>query len=51
MRVDLVGEIYKVGVPMMVVTALNSVMMVLTNRILEGVSSTAIAFYGVFGKL
>ena len=51
MRVDLVGEIYKVGVPMMIVTALNSVMMVLTNRILEGVSSTAIAFYGVFGKL
>lgn len=51
MRVDLVGEIYKVGVPMMVVTALNSVMMVVTNRILEGVSSTAIAFYGVFGKL
>jgi len=51
MRVDLVGEIYKVGVPMMIVTALNSVMMVATNRILEGVSSTAIAFYGVFGKL
>jgi len=51
MRVELVGEIYKVGVPMMVVTALNSVMMVVTNRILEGVSSTAIAFYGVFGKL
>lgn len=51
MRVDLVGEIYKVGVPMMVVTALSSVMMVLTNRILEGVSSTAIAFYGGFGKL
>ena len=25
--------------------------MVATNRILEGVSSTAIAFYGVFGKL
>ena len=50
-RVDLVGEIYKVGIPMMIVTALNSVMMVLTNRILEGVSSTAIAFYGVFGKL
>jgi len=51
MRVDLVGEIYKVGVPMMIVTALNSVMMVFTNRILEGVSGTAIAFYGVFGKL
>jgi len=51
MRVDLVGEIYKVGVPMMIVTSLNSVMMVFTNRILEGVSGTAIAFYGVFGKL
>ena len=51
MRVDLVGEIYRVGVPMMIVTSLNSVMMVATNRILEGVSGTAIAFYGVFGKL
>ncbi len=51
MRIDLIGEIYKVGVPMMIVTALNSVMMVVTNRILEGVSGTAIAFYGVFGKL
>ena len=46
MRVDLVGEIYRVGVPMMIVTSLNSVMMVATNRILEGVSGTAIAFYG-----
>lgn len=51
MRVDLVGEIYAVGIPMMIVTALNSVMMVVTNRILEGVSGTAIAFYGIFGKL
>jgi len=51
MRVDLVGEIYRVGIPMMIVTSLNSVMMVATNRILEGVSGTAIAFYGVFGKL
>lgn len=51
MRVDLVGEIYRVGIPMMIVTALNSVMMVATNRILEGISSTAIAFYGVFSKL
>ena len=51
MRVDLIGEIYRVGVPMMIVTSLNSVMMVATNRILEGVSGTAIAFYGVFGKL
>ncbi len=51
MRMDLVGEIYRVGVPMMIVTALNSVMMVATNRILESISSTAIAFYGVFSKL
>ena len=51
LRLDLISEIYKVGIPMMVVTALNSIMMILTNRILEGVSGTAIAFYGVFGKL
>lgn len=51
MRIDLVGEIYRVGIPMMIVTALNSVMMVATNRILESISGTAIAFYGVFSKL
>jgi len=50
-RFDLVGEIYKVGIPMMIVTAMNSIMMILTNRILESISTTAIAFYGIFSKL
>ena len=51
LRTDLIKEIYAVGIPMMIVTALNSVMMIVTNRLLESVSGTAIAFYGVFGKL
>jgi len=50
-RFDLIGEIYKVGVPMMIVTAMNSIMMIATNRILESISTTAIAFYGIFSKL
>lgn len=50
-RFDLVGEIYQVAVPMMIMTAMNSVMMMVTNRILESISATAIAFYGIFSKL
>ena len=50
-RFDLIGEIYRVGVPMMIVTAMNSVMLIATNRILESISQTAIAFYGIFSKL
>ena len=35
----------------MIMTSLNSVLMMVTNRLLENVSGTAIAFYGIFGKL
>ena len=51
MRFDLAGEIYRVAVPTMVTMALNSVLMMVTNRILQSISNTAIAFYGVFSKL
>ena len=50
-RLDLIKEIYRVGVPVMIMTSLNSVLMMVTNRLLENVSGTAIAFYGIFGKL
>lgn len=50
-RFDLAGEIYHVAVPTMVTMALNSILLMVTNRILQSISSTAIAFYGVFSKL
>lgn len=50
-RIDLAGEIYKVAVPMMIATATNSIIMMVTNRVLESISTLAIAFYGIFGKL
>lgn len=50
-RFDLVGEIYKVGVPVMITMAMNSVLMMIINRILEGISLMAIAFYGIYSKL
>lgn len=50
-RADIIGEIYKVGVPSMMVSALGSIMMVLMNRMLLTFSATAVAFYGVYYKL
>ena len=50
-RFDLAGEIYRAAVPMMVTMALNSILLMVTNRILQNISNTAIAFYGVFSKL
>ena len=50
-RIDLIKEVYRVGVPVMIMTSLNSLLMMVTNRLLESVSVTAIAFYGIFGKL
>ena len=51
LRIDLIKEIYQVGIPVMIMTSLNSLLMMITNRLLESVSGTAIAFYGIFGKL
>lgn len=50
-RADLAGEIYRVAVPTMLTMALSSVLMMVTNRILQTVSGTAIAFYGIFSRL
>ncbi len=50
-RTDLIKEIYRVGIPVMIMTSLNSLIMMITNRLLESISGTAIAFYGIFGKL
>jgi len=51
LRFDLVGEIFQVGVPVMITMAMNSLLMMVMNRILESISTTAIAFYGIYSKL
>lgn len=50
-RLPVVKEIYRVGIPVMLTMALNSLLMMVINRILEGISTTAIAFYGIYSKL
>ncbi|MGM9522780.1 MAG: MATE family efflux transporter [Oscillospiraceae bacterium] len=44
-------EIYKIGLPTMVMQALGSVMVLCMNSILYLFSSTAVAFFGVYYKL
>lgn len=44
-------EIYKVGLPTIIMQALNSVMVTSFNAILLPFSSTAVAFFGVYYKL
>lgn len=46
-----VKEIYRVGLPTIVMQAIGSVMTFSVNSILLGVSSTAVAFFGVYYKL
>ena len=45
------GEIYRVGLPTIVMQAIGSVMTFAVNGILLGVSSTAVAFFGIYYKL
>ena len=45
------AQIYKVGVPTMVMQAMGSIMNASMNAILIGFSSTAVAFFGVYFKL
>ena len=47
----IIGEIYKVGAPSIVMQALGSVMQFGMNAILELVSPTAVAVMGVYGRL
>ncbi len=50
-RKDILGGIYKVGLPTIVTQALGSIMLTLANAILISFSSTAVAFFGVYYKL
>ena len=46
-----VADIYRVGLPTIVMQAIGSVMTFAVNGILLGVSSTAVAFFGIYYKL
>ncbi len=48
---EIIGEIYKVGVPSILMISVGSVMTYLMNLILSGFSSTAVAVFGVYFKL
>ena len=48
---DVVGEIYMVGVPSILMMSIGSVMTYLMNLILKAFSETAIAVFGVYFKL
>lgn len=51
MQGEIVRNIYKVGLPTIVMQAMGSVMVSSVNAILIGFSSTAVAFFGVYYKL
>ncbi len=46
-----IKDIYKVGIPTIIMQAMGSLMMVAMNRILVMFSTTAVAFFGVYYKL
>jgi putative MATE family efflux protein len=48
---EVVGQIYKVGLPTIVTQAVGSIMVAAINAILMPFSSTAVAFFGVYYKL
>lgn len=47
----IIGDIYKIGVPSIIMVAVGSVMTYLLNKILLGFSNTAAAVFGVYFKL
>lgn len=47
----MIGEIYKIGFPSIIMQAIGSVMVFCINKILIGFSSTAVAVFGVYFKL
>jgi Na+-driven multidrug efflux pump len=47
----MIGEIYKIGVPAIIMQALNSVMAFGVNVILMGISSTVVAAFGIYIKV
>jgi putative MATE family efflux protein len=47
----MIGEIYKIGIPAIIMQALNSVMAFGVNVILIGISSTVVAAFGIYIKV
>ncbi len=47
----LIGQIYKIGIPSIIMQSIGSVMVYIMNKILIGFSSTAVAVFGVYFKL
>ena len=46
-----VADIYRVGLPTIIMQAIGSIMTFVVNRILLNVSATAVAFFGIYYKL
>lgn len=51
LRREVLGQIYRVGLPTIITQALGSIMVTMVNGILMPFSSTAVAFFGVYYKL
>lgn len=51
LKADVVKNIYKVGLPTILTQAMGSLMVLAVNAVLMPVSSTAVAFFGVYYKL
>lgn len=51
MNIKIVGGIYKVGLPNIITQAVGSLMVTSINKILFPISSTAVAFFGIYYKL
>ena len=51
LRIHRIRAIYKVGLPAIITQGLNSVMVTAFNAILLPLSSTAVAFFGIYNKL
>ena len=47
----IIGHIYKIGVPSIIMQSIGSLMVYIMNKILIGFSSTAVAVFGVYFKL
>lgn len=47
----MIGDIYKVGIPSMIMQSIGSLMNYIMNKVLVGFSSTAVAVFGVYYKL
>jgi putative MATE family efflux protein len=47
----IIGQIYKIGIPSIIMQSIGSLMVYIMNKILIGFSSTAVAVFGVYFKL